>query len=383
MKYPTTRLVFDRKHTASKTKRALVQLEILYKGRKKYVSTGVKIYKDQWSERHMVRSSMDAIELNERINAIKGRVDEWINKLIADNMAFEWDKLDHFLSSAQEREMKFVEFVEEMVESRMDIRESTRKTHRKLVTALKDFGRIVYYSDLTRAKIMEFDDYLHQRGIKQTTVYTYHKHMKTYIHMAMRRELTDNDPYTALRFKRGESEGDRYLTEEELWKLREASLPTESLRRVRDLFVIQCYTGMAYADLMAFDFGNVKKHGETFVLTNERAKTGVDFTVVILPEVMDILKRYNYQLPHLANQQYNMRLKIVADAAGIDKPIASHWGRRTCGMLLLNRGLSMEIVAKVLGHKSIKTTEAAYAKILDKSVEVAFAKMLDRQKTEE
>ena len=35
----------------------------------------------------------------------------------------------------------------------------------------------------------------------------------------------------------------------------------------------------------------------------------------------------------------------------------------------------MEVVAKVLGHKSIKTTEAAYAKIVDKSVEDAFRRL--------
>lgn len=117
-----------------------------------------------------------------------------------------------------------------------------------------------------------------------------------------------------------------------------------------------------------------------YVLNDERAKTGVDFTVVLLPEVLDILKRYGYKLPKFSNQQYNMRLKLVADAAGLDKPIASHWGRRTFGMYLLNNGFSMEVVAKVLGHKSIRTTEAAYAKILDKSVEQAFRKFAEEDK---
>lgn len=373
--------MFDRKHQASSTRQALVQLEILFGGKKKYVTTGVKLYKDQWNERQLVRNSMDSIMQNERLNAIKGKVDEWINRLIEDGIAFEWEKLEAFLAHADQREMKFTEFVEEMVENRGDIRESTRKTHRKLVTALKDFGRIVYYSDLTKGNIMAFDDYLHARGIKQTTVYTYHKHMKTYIHEAMRRDLLATDPYTALRFKRGESEGGRYLTEGEMKRLIEAQLPTESLCRVRDLFVMQCLTGMAYADLMAFDFKDVQLHGERYVFGGDRMKTGVDFTVVLLPEAMEILERYDYRLPRMTNQQYNMRLKLVADAAGIDKPVASHWGRRTCGMYLLNKGMSMEVVAKVLGHKSIKTTESAYAKILDKSVEEAFGKLMDTPNT--
>lgn len=90
---------------------------------------------------------------------------------------------------------------------------------------------------------------------------------------------------------------------------------------------------------------------------------------MLLPEALAIVKKYHGRLPRFSNQQYNMRLKVVAEAAGIDNPIASHWGgRRTCGMLLLNHGVSIETVAKVLGHSSIRTTEQAYAKLLNTSV---------------
>ena len=48
-------------------------------------------------------------------------------------------------------------------------------------------------------------------------------------------------------------------------------------------------------------------------------------------------------------------------------------------MYLLNNGFSMEVVAKVLGHSSIRTTEAIYAKILDKSVEDAFNRLAKKK----
>ena len=44
-------------------------------------------------------------------------------------------------------------------------------------------------------------------------------------------------------------------------------------------------------------------------------------------------------------------------------------------MVLLNKGISIEVVAKVLGHSSIRITESVYAKVLDKSVAEAFAKI--------
>ena len=190
--------------------------------------------------------------------------------------------------------------------------------------------------------------------------------------------LKDN-PYNGISIKRGESVEGRFLTEEELNAISTAPMPTESLTHVRDLFVLQCLTGLSYSDLMDFDFSQTKTHGEQKVFSGKRNKTGVSFTFALLPAARKIIERYNGVLPKLTNQQYNMRLKLVAQAAGIEKPIASHWGRRTCGMYLLNNGFSMEVVAKVLGHSSIRTTEAIYAKILDRSVEDAFNKLAKKK----
>ena len=154
----------------------------------------------------------------------------------------------------------------------------------------------------------------------------------------------------------------------------EKEMPTQSLNNVRDLFIIQCYTGLAYADLMAADFRQAVRHGKYYVLTDDRQKTGKRFYIVLLSPVMEILRRHDFQLPKMTNQQYNIRLKVVAENAGIDKPISSHWGRRTCGYLLLNHGISIEIVARMLGHANIQTTQKIYAKILDKTMDAALMK---------
>ena len=99
-------------------------------------------------------------------------------------------------------------------------------------------------------------------------------------------------------------------------------MPTESLERVRDMFLFQCYTGLAYSDLMRFDFSKAKRGKEYYVLTNDRKKTGEGFAVVLLPKAMKILKKYKMKIPQLTCEQYNMRLKVMADMCGIDKPIS-------------------------------------------------------------
>lgn len=364
---PTTRIVFNRKHEATKTKSAIVQIEILYNGKRTYVSTGVKVCLGQFVEGHVARRD-DMTELNERIAAVKGRIDEYLTTLIGSGISFSADALKAHLAGSATEGASFIDWAAERIATRADIEDSSRKTQKKLIPALLEFGRIVGFSDLTRANIVAFDDWLHGKGLKQTTVWSYHKMLKTYIHEAIKQELIDKDPYIGFKVERGKSEWGRYLTLEELDVIECVELPTESLRRVRDMFLVQCHTGLSFADLVQADFSRVKEIEGVKVLSGDRQKTGVGFTTVLDDKVVEIVGRYGGALPRMSNQQYNMRLKVVADIAGINKPIASHWGRRTCGMVLLNEGVPIEVVAKVLGHSNIKTTQEAYAKVLDETV---------------
>ena len=109
--------------------------------------------------------------------------------------------------------------------------------------------------------------------------------------------------------------------------------------------------------------------------TSSRAKTSKTFTFLILPQAMEILERYGRKLPIISNVKYNEYLKALALMADIDKPISSHWARHTGATFLLNEGLPMEIVSKVLGHSSTKITREVYAKLLDETVINAMAKI--------
>lgn len=83
---------------------------------------------------------------------------------------------------------------------------------------------------------------------------------------------------------------------------------------------------------------------------------------------MAILNKYGGQLPMLSNVNYNKYLKVVAQSAGIDKPLTTHWARHTGATILLNEGVDMETVAKILGHSSTRITRSTYAKLLDSTV---------------
>lgn len=379
MNYPTTRIVFDRKHVSSNTKEGLVQLEVLFKGVRRYFSTGVKVTKNRWSRSGKVTGCMDMIVMNRRIDEMKRMVDKYIVGLMENEEPFDFDRFKAWMVASDEQGIGFVDWVEKRIAERNDIRKSTKRNHMKLVALLRKIGNIRTFADVTKKNVLKMDTYLHSTGIRQTTIASYHKFMKTYVHDAMSSGLIEKDPYIGVKIDIGKSVWGRFLTVDEVEAIEKAEMPTESLERVKDLFLFQCYTGLAYADLMRFDMSKAVKGEKYYLVTDDRKKTGEGYTVVLMEKAMDILKKYDYKLPKMTCEQYNMRLKIMADACGIEKPIASHFGRRTCGMLLLNYGFPIEIVAKVLGHSNIKTTQQAYAKILDRTVENEFIKKIASQ----
>lgn len=380
MNYPTTRIVFDRKHVSSNTKEGLVQLEVLFKGVRRYFSTGVKVTKNRWSRSGKVTGCMDMIVMNRRIDEMKRMVDKYIVGLMENEEPFDFDRFKAWMVASDEQGIGFVDWVEKRIAERNDIRKSTKRNHMKLVALLRKVGNIRTFADVTKKNVLKMDTYLHSTGIRQTTIASYHKFMKTYVHDAMSSGLIEKDPYIGVKIDIGKSVWGRFLTVDEVEAIEKAEMPTESMKRVKDLFLFQCYTGLAYADLMRFDMSKAVKGEKYYLVTDDRKKTGEGYTVVLMEKAMDILKKYDYKLPKMTCEQYNMRLKIMADACGIEKPIASHFGRRTCGMLLLNYGFPIEIVSKVLGHSNIKTTQQAYAKILDRTVENEFIKKIASQK---
>lgn len=373
MKYPTARFVFDRKHTASKTTKGTVQIEILFERKRKWISTGVRLYSDQWSEKNKVKNTVQSIDLNERLDAQIQNINEFINSLIKNKEPFNFEKLEHFLKYSQQKE-SFLDFIKRRVSERTDLRKGTLNTHATLINSLEEFGRIVYFPDITTANIMYYDDFLHKKYNKQTTVHGYHKRLKRYINEAIKYELLKDNPYNRLKFDRGKSEGIKYLTIDQIKQIQNLEITSESISKVRDLFVFQCFTGLSYADLSKFDFCGVIKKGSKFFIRDIRIKTEEEYFLMLLKPAMEILRKYDFKLPIISNYQYNLRLKVVQEIARIKQSLHSHMARHSFAVMALNMGVSIENLAKMMGHTDIKTTQI-YAKVLNKSVQEEFEKM--------
>lgn len=368
MKHPSLRIVFDRKKVSSKKTEGLVQIEIYYDTKRKFLSTGVRCYKDQWNAHNMVVNRADSIELNEKINSMVQDIRNLFNEIYKNKEQFSFDRIDKIFIEAEKKE-DFLQFAQRRIDAR-NISYKTRLAYNTILKALSEFGGITHFSDLTVENITLFDAYLYTR-CKQASVYAYHQKIKIFTKEALMFKHIKEDPYSFFHPKRGVEYKRKYLTKEELDRIRECNITNKSVDNIRDCFIFQSLTGLAYADLQKFDWSQVREINGKYKIMDVRQKTEIDYSFMILPEAYNILKKHNFKLKIPSITYYNEMLEVIAAKAGINKTITSHMARHSAATLMLNSGVRIETVSKILGHTNIKTT-AIYAKITDKSVEEGF-----------
>ena len=160
-------------------------------------------------------------------------------------------------------------------------------------------------------------------------------------------------------------------------------LPGSLMAKARDLFIFQMYTGLSYSDAQGFDISKYKLVDGKWMSTQPRVKTGVPYVSVLLPPVVEVLERNDWDVPSLSNQEYNRLLKQIGYAIGISIPMHSHLARHTFATYMLRNGVKIENLARMLGHTNITQTQR-YAKVLALSVQEDFDKissLLEGRKT--
>ena len=215
------------------------------------------------------------------------------------------------------------------------------------------------------------------KRLEHNTSIKYIVNFKKIIRIAYANEWISKDPffYWKATWKTKEKQ---YLTQAELDTLKNKKVFLPRLELVRDIFIFCCYTGLAYSDVKQLQFENIVIgiNGDRWIKM-ARKKTKAMSSIPLLPTAEKIIEKYSNHpyvlngegvLPVLTNQKSNAYLKEVADVCGIHKNLTTHLARHTFATTVtLSKGVSIATVSKMLGHRSLKTTQI-YAKVLDSKI---------------
>ena len=368
---PIVSLIYNRYGQASATQDAVIEIRVYYNRKAKYMSTRIRVFPKEW-QRGRVVNRVDAVIINKQLDRLLIDVRQTIYDMY-DAGQIDIDAIPSRLKAKRKPSISLLDFCEERAKIRKYGKAvDTQKRYDRFLRFLKEYAKIRTFYDLTEAKVLELDRYLQkQNNMKAKSRWNnYHRFLDAFINDAKKKALVTVNPYDNVNLEKGDDTDaiNKCLFPEELEALSEVQMPSERLERVRDLFVFQSYTGFAFKDFKNFDPMRLREKNGKIVYVEDRKKSKKQFTIPFLPPAKKILDKYERKLPLISNVKYNKYLKEVAAAAGIDKPLTTHWARHTAGTFLLNAGVSIEIVSKVLGHASIRMTERIYAKMLTDTV---------------
>ncbi|WP_369765269.1 site-specific integrase [Flavobacterium sp. WC2429] len=368
-----------------------IYVRLTVDGNRMEFSTKKFIDSAKWSPEmsKMKGNTENARSLNEYLDLMKSKIFDIQMELIHRNEPLTIEVFKNRLLGFHERERMLIPIFEEhnrKVEELIGL-EYAPGTLERYKTSLKHTKEFLQWkyriSDIAINKIdhsfvTEYEFYLRSvRKCANNTAVKYIKNFKKIIKICISNGWLDKDPFANYKSKIREVERD-YLTQEEVQDIYSKVFVTERLNLVKDIFVFSCFTGLAYIDVKNLTVSNISMgiDGGKWIFTHrQKTETASRIPLLPIPEEL-ILKYVNHPqcinedklLPILSNQKMNSYLKEIADVCGIKKDLTFHIARHTFATTVtLTNGVPIESVSKMLGHKSLRTTQH-YAKILDKKV---------------
>ncbi len=360
-------VIFDRRKNFPKKGFGFIEVRV-YLGRntRKYFNVGEST-PDKWEVDAQGKEVRALVKRCEEILAVMSFLKEELNLENFDSHFYEEEQKEELSPEEICAQKDFIAFCEETLAAE-DIKIGTRKHKQVVIDAVKAFGKLKTYGDLTVKNIQAFDRWLHNGERSDVTIYGYHKRLKKWIGELHRLEEIPRNPYKIVSVTRGKSKERQPLLESELKKMRDYPFDGK-LERVRDLFIFSAYTGLAFCDVQSFDFATMTvNEGEMTFIDGNRIKTDTKFFTPILAPAMDVLRKYDFDLPKISNQKANDYLHLIQQLLGIKKNLTFHVARHSFATLALAHDIPIENVARMLGHEDIRTTQI-YAKVLRTTIE--------------
>ena len=396
----TTSIVWDHRGRTKAGCEGPLEVRVTVDRKPYYINTGIKVRKSEFKAETIVNRP-DADTLRARLNILYKKIETEINADIDDGRQIDVADIKRraWILIADESSTSFLEWCRDQIDQ-LTHSGGTMQHYQTMLIRLNDFNTIRRWKDITVENICKWDAYLHKitkpqsdsdikagkpaEPISDGAIYNYHKCLKALLNRAVLFDRLKQNPYDRLKgkFKRGDCERIDYLTDEEI-KAFESLHPMagSKMEKARDLFVFQLYTGLAYSDTQNFAISDYKMLDGVWKNTGERIKTGVAYTSQLLPPVVEILERYGWQVPKLDNSDYNLCLKALGMACGIERPLHSHMARHTFATWMLRHGVPIEHVSKMLGHTNITQTQR-YAKIVAADIHDDFERIAEEMKNQ-
>ncbi len=367
-------------------------------GKKLVYSTGETIHPKEWDfENRMPNNLNGRTSKTEKHRAIKMQLDRYTifftaitdrykntgQEITVENIRNEFDKE---FKKVRATKNKFYDAYDEFIIYKQKNKEwanSTIKQYSNIKKTIREFEvkrkYNITFNTITDKFYTEFTDYcMNEKGYINNTYSRNIGLLKTFLYWALKNNHTYKSDFINFKKKPKVITNQIALEKKDLEHLLKQDFKTERLERIRDVFVFSCATGMRFGELKLISKSNIN---DSLHLKEEKGAGKKTREIPLNDIALYLLRKYDYQLPLIANQKHNDYIKEVFKDAGythdVEKTstrgkeiirevmpfyerISSHTARRTFITMMKRNGKSDKLIAEISGHRDMKTLNQYY-----------------------
>ncbi|AWM14641.1 hypothetical protein DI487_12775 [Flavobacterium sediminis] len=333
-------VIFSLKSPVDEKKENLVLLIFRYDGKKLVYSTGQKILKKHWDFENKCAEGKSkfpqSAEFNYYLKTLRNKTEEiYRNSLIESKplSISEFKKaLDISLNKVKQKETPtLLNFIDEFIQKRelAGKPKGSIQVYKKTLKHLKDYSKKygkLNYEDIDIDFLDKFQNFLYSPPRSLSVNYSLKliQNLKLFLNEASEYGYNINTAYKSRKFTiKKEDITHIYLTIEELEKMYNEDLSENpKLERVRDSFIVGCFTGLRFSDFSNLQPQHFKTIDGVEVVEIVTQKTKQKVVIPVHPKVRAILNKYNGVMPRqITNQKINEYLKELGKKVKIDEDI--------------------------------------------------------------
>ncbi|MEM7574015.1 MAG: site-specific integrase [Bacteroidota bacterium] len=390
-------LVFNRTGKLNRYGEGLIQVRAYQNRRNRYFSTGIYVKPEFWSDRYqkVATKHPNQFVYNQKIIEQMQAMEAFEIKMTNRHGGWPLDRLHEFENSQQGDPPKsFTAFFTQELDT-IQLKPGSSKMYRLTLRKLCQFRPTVHFEELTYKLILDFDRFLKKQKLGGSSIHKHHVRLSRFVQAAIRQDFLEvqQDPYRKFKKSRGDEPERPFLNVGELARVEALTFAPEDehIERIRDLFLLCCYTGLRYGDASNLTAACIEEIDKGIVLDMTAEKTGKRLQLPLYhlfrapgqdrsrPELI-LLKYLDEIRPLLGhngverikifdytNQRVNQSLKLIAERARISKRVTCHVARRTFATQMATR-VKLPILQRLLQHSRPDMT-AIYVQLSNTAIE--------------
>ena len=345
--------------------------------------------------------ALDSKSINDTLLSFISRGRRVVNELVVSGKPFNPNTVKDKLKNGFSKNLKTIEsynlFLERM--ERKIPSKYTRSTYVKyLNTKLRVEEFMKHYTkrndiflyELDSEFMENFDLWLRDKyKVAHNTVYKTYQRFTRFIRLEVSNGNLDRYPFSNYSIKMIQKQG-HYLSFEDIEKLENLNVDLPRLYHVKHLFLFSVYTGLAYADMNKLSKNDLYTDDEGMMwikTTRQKSKSRVSIPLISNAlKSLNILTNGDFQiqkgklLPMKSNVRLNYEIKQICSMSRIKdyEKVTWHSARRSTSSIMMKAGIPLQILQKVLSHKSLSTSLMYYTHVEDSHVKEGM-KLLDEK----